>query len=71
MDWRIIGRKLLFIPIWVIAVLTVLSVVGLVLVFVNGWETTLSVLFIAVLDVPVSWKAAEKRMRKKENIVFK
>lgn len=40
MDWRTIGRKLLFIPIWLIAVLTVLSVVGLVLVFVNGWETT-------------------------------
>lgn len=38
MDWKKIGKKLLFPPIWLMVVLTVLSAVALVLVFVKGLE---------------------------------
>ncbi len=37
-DWKEIGRKLLFPPIWMIVLLTVVSMTALVVVFVNGWE---------------------------------
>lgn len=40
MDWKKIGKKLLFPPIWVMAVLTVISAAALVMVFVKGWEET-------------------------------
>lgn len=39
MDWKKIGRKLLFPPVWLMLLLTVLSAVGLTAVFVKGWET--------------------------------
>ena len=38
MDWKKWGKKLLFPPVWLIAVLTVLSAVLLVMVFLKGWE---------------------------------
>ena len=38
MDWKKIGKKLLFPPVWVQLILTVLSAAGLVLVFVKGWS---------------------------------
>ena len=38
MDWKRIGRKLLFPPIWLMALLTVLSAVLLTMVFIKGWE---------------------------------
>lgn len=37
-NWKKIGKKLLFPPIWVIVILTVFSTVALVSVFVKGWE---------------------------------
>lgn len=37
MDWKKIGKKLLFPPIWLMAVLTVASAVLLTMVFVKGW----------------------------------
>lgn len=40
MDWKTFGRKLLFPPIWIMIMLTVLSTAALVTVFVKGWETT-------------------------------
>lgn len=40
MDWKKTGKKLLFPPIWVQLILTVLSAVGLVLVFVKKWDTS-------------------------------
>lgn len=40
MDWKKIGKKLLFPPIWVMALLTVVSAAALVMVFVKGWEET-------------------------------
>lgn len=38
MDWKKIGKKLLFPPVWVQLILSVLSAAGLVLVFVKGWS---------------------------------
>ena len=38
-DWKEIGRKFLFPPIWLIVILTVISTVALVEIFVKGWET--------------------------------
>lgn len=38
MDWKKIGRKLLFLPIWLTIFLTVVSAVSLVVVFVKGLE---------------------------------
>lgn len=39
MDWKKLGRTLLFPPVWLMALLTLLSAAGLVMVFVRGWET--------------------------------
>lgn len=38
MDWKKVGKKLLFPPIWLMLLLVVVSVVMLIVVFVNGWE---------------------------------
>lgn len=38
-DWKKIGSKILFPPIWLIMILTVISTIALVAIFVNGWET--------------------------------
>ena len=40
MDWKKIGKKLLFPPVWLMVLLTVLCAAGLSVVFVNGWEMT-------------------------------
>lgn len=49
MDWKKISRKLLFPPIWVMALLTVLSAAALVTVFLKGWSETLVAYPIYVL----------------------
>ena len=41
MDWKKIGKKALFPPVWLMVLLTLTSTVALVLVFVRGWENTL------------------------------
>ena len=38
MNWKKLGKKLLFPPIWSMALLTIVSTALLVLVFVKGWE---------------------------------
>lgn len=38
-DWKEFGMKILFPPIWLIMILTVISTIALVAIFVNGWET--------------------------------
>ena len=38
MDWKKIGKKLLFPPIWSMIVLTVFSAIALAWVFMNGQE---------------------------------
>ena len=40
MDWKKIGKKLLFPPIWLMLLLTVFSAAGLITVFLKGWEQT-------------------------------
>ena len=40
MDWKKIGKKLLFPPIWLMLLLTVISAAALVTVFMKGWEQT-------------------------------
>jgi len=37
-DWKKVGKKLLFPPIWIIALLTVICTVLLVAIFIKGWE---------------------------------
>lgn len=39
-DWKTLGKKILFPPIWLGIILTVISTVALVAVFVEGWELT-------------------------------
>lgn len=41
MNWKEMGRKLLFPPLWIIVVLTIFSTIALVWVFVNGLEASL------------------------------
>ena len=50
MDWKKIGKKLLFPPIWIMVVLTVMSTVALVTVFVKGWENTVIAYIVYVLS---------------------
>lgn len=40
MDWKKIAKRILFPPVWLMAILTVLSGAALILVFVKGWEQT-------------------------------
>lgn len=40
MDWKTIGKKLLFPPIWLMVILVIASAVTLALVFIKGWEET-------------------------------
>ena len=40
MDWKKIGKKLMFPPGWVMVMLTVISAAVLIAVFINGWEQT-------------------------------
>lgn len=49
MDWKKIGKKLLFPPVWLMAVLTVISAILLTLVFIQGWEETPAAYIIYVL----------------------
>lgn len=37
-DWKTLCIKILFPPAWMIIILTVISTISLVAVFVNGWE---------------------------------
>lgn len=37
-DWRMVGKKLLFPPVRIIASLTVVYMVVLVAIFINGWK---------------------------------
>jgi hypothetical protein len=41
MNWKQIGKKLLFPPVWVLMLLTVISTTALIIIFVQGLEETL------------------------------
>ena len=49
MDWKKTGKKLLFPPVWLMVLLTVVSAVLLTAVFVRGWEQQVIAYFIYVL----------------------
>lgn len=49
MDWKKIGRKLLFPPTWLMVVLIVISAVLLTMVFLNGWDQEAMAYFVYVL----------------------
>ena len=49
MDWKKIGKKLLFPPLWLLLLLTVISAVLLTMVFVGGWEQQIVAYFVYVL----------------------
>lgn len=40
MDWKKLGKKLLFPPIWLMVSLVIISAVALALVFMRGWDET-------------------------------
>lgn len=40
MDWKKLGKKLLYPPLWLMIILTVLSTASLLAVFVKGWDTS-------------------------------
>ncbi len=50
MDWRKIGKKLLFPPVWLMVILTVVSTAALTLVFVKGWDQQAVAYIVYVLS---------------------
>ena len=50
MDWKKLGKKLLFPPVWLMAVLTLASAVLLTMVFVKGWDRQIIAYVIYVLS---------------------
>ena len=49
MDWKKIGNKALFPPVWLMLILTLISAVALVTVFLKGWEQTVIAYIVYVL----------------------
>ena len=49
MDWKKIGKKLLFPPVWLMALLTMISAVLLAVVFIKGWHQQIIAYFVYVL----------------------
>lgn len=49
MDWKKLGRKLLFPPVWLMLVLSAVSAAALIAVFLKGWEKTAAAYGIYVL----------------------
>ena len=49
MDWKTLGKKLLFPPVWLMGLLTIASAVLLTLVFLKGWEQQVVAYVVYVL----------------------
>ena len=49
MDWKKIGKRLLFPPVWLMVLLTLFSAAALTAIFLNGWETAVVAYFVFVL----------------------
>ena len=49
MDWKKIGKKLLFPPVWLMVLLTLISAAALIMVFIKGWSETVPAYLIYVL----------------------
>lgn len=81
-DWKKIGKRLLFPPIWIIVLLTIACTVALVEIFINGWEMhpmayagyvlsfyTLTVICIACWKVlPGFYKSMKNKMHDNQYI---
>ena len=77
-NWKKIGRKMLFLPIWLLIILIASVAIALVAIFVNGWEThpiaciiygvafyTLVVVCIFCWKVvPIYYKALKEKLHK-------
>ena len=70
MDWKKVGKKLLFPPIWLIIILVVISAGALVYVFVKGLENSVlayivySISFYALVVLgALCWKVIPRRYR--------
>ncbi len=50
MDWKKIGKKLLFPPLWLMVILTVVCAGALAVVFVKGWEQSVVAYIVYVLS---------------------
>lgn len=49
MDWKKIGKKLLFLPVWLMGLLVLISAAALIMVFLYGWETAAVAYVVYVL----------------------
>ena len=49
MDWKRIGKKLLFPPVWLMVVLVIISAVALTLIFVKGMEESIPAYIVYVM----------------------
>ena len=49
MDWKKLGKKLLFPPIWLMAILVIISAVALTFIFVKGMEESIPAYLVYVL----------------------
>ncbi len=49
-DWKKLSKKIIFLPIWLIIIFTILSTAGLITVFINGWDTTILAYVVYVLS---------------------
>jgi len=49
MDWKRIGKKLLFPPVWLMVILVIISAVALTLIFVKGLEESIPAYIVYVL----------------------
>ena len=49
MDWKKLGKKLLFPPVWLMVVLVIVSAVALALIFANGMEARIPAYIVYVL----------------------
>ena len=81
-DWKKIGKKLLFPPLWIIVLLTIACTIALVEIFLNGWEMhplayasyvlsfyTLTVICIVCWKVlPGCYKSMKNKMHRNQYI---
>lgn len=77
MNWKKIGNKLLFPPIWVIAVLTIISGAALVIIFVKGLEETpaayavyMTAFYTLAADCVFFWRVFPKHYRKIKQRIY-
>ncbi len=58
-DWKAIGRKILFPPLWLVLILTVISAVALVGIFVKGLESAPIAYVMYVISIIAAFSIRE------------